>query len=260
MVRTYAFNPSTQSAGLPGSRKPPPELEDLRYQQQIKSNNDYSDSDILNKISNFDSSLSSASTNDHQIPSTSTSTPYILPGTTQLFGVRSVLINGQQFYQPIDPQLNYLINKEFASLGLIENKKQSTSIPTDPIQSQRDNDGNYYQKTMAAFQMNNFNNHQHIQQPQQLPEQNPKIFQQSFQLPKSRLESIPEIFNTEQHKPFSELGRAIQRNSVGIPIKYNDYSFDSSNFDNNKDVVSLEFYIMVRSIKPIEKIILQVDF
>jgi len=214
MVRTYAYNPSTQSAGLPGSRKPPPELDEENYNQPVE-NKVYRTPPPFNNLQpqNLDASLSSSSTGSNDIPTA----PQIVPGSTQLFGVRSVLINGQQFYQPIDPQLNYLINKEFAALGLIGNRNESSRIPSDPTQSQRNsaqtkqNEFQHQQATMAAFQIATqpqmFHALSHSNLPQLSNSNNYQPFSQS--LPRS-----------DSAKAFSEFDRAIQRNSVGVPIVY----------------------------------------
>ena len=214
MVRTYAYNPSTQSAGLPGSRKPPPELEEDNYKQPVE-NKVYRTPPPFNNIQpqNLDASLSSSSTGSNDIPTA----PQIVPASTQLFGVRSILINGQHFYQPIDPQLNYLINKEFAALGLIGNQRESSRIPSDPTQSQRNsfqpkrNEFQHQQATMAAFQM--------ATQPQIFHSVSHSNLSQSnnFSNSQSLSQSIP---RSDSEKGFSEFDKAIQRNPVGMPIVY----------------------------------------
>ncbi|KAE9553402.1 hypothetical protein FO519_003361 [Halicephalobus sp. NKZ332] len=218
MVRTYAYNPSTQSAGLPGSRKPPPELEEENYRQpQVVENKVYRTPPPFNNLppQNLDVSLSSSSTGSNDIPTR----PQIVSGSTQLFGVRSILINGQQFYQPIDPQLNYLINKEFAAIGLLGNQRESSAAPSDPAQSQRTsaqkkNDFQHQQTTMAFFQMATQPQVFHSLSYSNLPQLNNSNNSSNSQ---SLSQQIP---RSDSVKAFSEFGRAIQRNSVGMPIVY----------------------------------------
>uniref|UniRef100_A0AC35FMK3 CCDC66 domain-containing protein n=1 Tax=Panagrolaimus sp. PS1159 TaxID=55785 RepID=A0AC35FMK3_9BILA len=225
MVRTYAFNPSTQSAGLPGSRKPPQELlEQDRHLTHIPL--DASQTFPQQKVYEvfqqhpFDASLSSSSLSSGPLA------PQIIPGSTQLFGIRSILIDGQHFYQPIDPQLNQLINKEFATLGIINNNinrsnnnlhKNDYNPPADPGPSNQ----NYLSQNpvgLTAFHI--ANQHSHL---------NPS---QSF--------SHSHISRTDSLKAFSEYDPAIQKNHVGIPVNHNHKILQSPL--NQRDV-SNSFYL-----------------
>lgn len=213
MVRTYTFNPSTQSAGLPGSRTIPSEVNHVKYR---KSEPDFDVSQHLNTTlssltvfpnpTNLEASLSSSST----ISNETGSIPQIIPGSTQLFGVHSILINGQQFFQPIDPQLNYLINKEFAQLGLLKNDRQNSATPSDPVQSKKNSyDDQHHRSTMAAMQMAN---------------QHHMSLSHSHSNLSTILETKPNQHYSETmpklEKAFSEFDRAIQHNSVGLPLAY----------------------------------------
>uniref|UniRef100_A0AC34FHZ1 Uncharacterized protein n=1 Tax=Panagrolaimus sp. ES5 TaxID=591445 RepID=A0AC34FHZ1_9BILA len=207
MVRTYAFNPSTQSAGLPGNRKPPPEI--LQQDQHLSQLPlDASQSFPQQKVYEvfqqhpFDASLSSSSLSSGPSP------PQIIPGSTQLFGIRSILIDGQHFYQPIDPQLNQLINKEFASLGIINNSTRNNNNnnsipPADPGPSNQ----NYLSHNsvgLAAFHIAN------------QPYLNAS---QTFAHSQTRSDSS---------KTFSEFDPAIRNNQVGISVGQNQKGLQSA--------------------------------
>uniref|UniRef100_A0A914Y3M5 CCDC66 domain-containing protein n=1 Tax=Panagrolaimus superbus TaxID=310955 RepID=A0A914Y3M5_9BILA len=223
MVRTYAFNPSTQSAGLPGNRKPPPEVlqqDPHLIQLPLNDSQSFPQQKVYEVFQQhpFDASLSSSSLSSGPLP------PQIIPGSTQLFGIRSILIDGQHFYQPIDPQLNQLINKEFATLGIINNSnrnnnnsiKHDFNHPSDPGPSNQ----NYLSNNsvgLAAFHIAN--------QPYLNASQ---TFAQS------------QISRSDSSKAFSEYDPAIQNNHVGIPVVRNQKTLHSAvnqQRDNDKNMI-----------------------
>jgi hypothetical protein len=113
MVRTYAFNPSTQNTAdyLPGA-----------------SNHHLSNITLppLNVQTNQHFQPPNAHHNQHFQPpeqcpfsvyyKNTNSQQRITEDDTAVFGIRSVIINGQRYYQPVDQHLNRLLNEQFQSL------------------------------------------------------------------------------------------------------------------------------------------------
>lgn len=151
MVRTYNYNPSTQClldfAGVrrpcfePASSSPPLRRIDAMPDWQLgKSNRNelrYAAKGITpaatkhNYPSNY-SSTSNSSDGSHRI----TKSVEMMADITQLFGVRSVMIDGQRFYQPID------MSEKFGS-GFMDDSLRSigatkTSLHQDPLTGKLD--------------------------------------------------------------------------------------------------------------------------
>ena len=236
MVRTYAFNPSMQSAGLPGSRRPPPELRQespphlpsaLRQLPQEKVYEVFQQQP-------FDASISASSL------SSGPSMPQIIPGSTQLFGIRSVIIDGQQFYQPIDPQLNQLINKEFASLGIINNggnnnnipsRKHDQSPPSDPRPSNQNYSTQQNAGALAALHL--------ATQPYFAPSNMSHSYSNSSELSNSRNQPF---LRSDSLKAFSEFDPAIQKNHVGISLNHNSNLLNASSV-NQLSVSTIAYFV-----------------
>lgn len=127
MVRTYSFNPSTQcfTDDMPclkskntfyGSYNPSSNFEKTRYASENKLFTNYPPP-IERQNYNFNSRKNSLENNNNSIfalkPQMSASTSLsscssgartvlLMDDSTSIVGIRSVLINGQKFYQPID--------------------------------------------------------------------------------------------------------------------------------------------------------------
>uniref|UniRef100_A0A7E4W1N6 Ovule protein n=1 Tax=Panagrellus redivivus TaxID=6233 RepID=A0A7E4W1N6_PANRE len=225
MVRTYAYNPSTQSAGLPGSRKPPPELANnnaprrvpVAEQRQIQYNGDQMP--FMHQVfppeepRNLDASLSSGSSLG------SASSSQYVTGNTQLFGIRSVLINGQQFYQPLDSHFNMLINKEFAKLGILNDaapRNNNEMPPNDPTPVN-------YRPQMQLMGQPQLLGYQPAGQIYPGFPIASAVFHAStgnlaYQNVAKPQQSQDALRRSDSMKAFSEFEPAIQRNQVGVPM------------------------------------------
>lgn len=181
MVRTYAFNPSTQhSATLPGARE-----RDRNKSLSSSQPSMNTPSTFLQEIQN--SPLDSSFSSTH-----SSVSPSIVEGSLTVLGIRTVLIDGQTYYQPIEPELQRLLNQQLSNMGF--SQASATAAPQDPAPKHHQD---AHSKAMLAAlhiasQMNGFDGKAMAVAYGAGPRKNGRIMEKSFSEQKD-VESLPNL-------------------------------------------------------------------
>lgn len=128
MVRTYAFNPSTQhSASLPGARERESYLQHaiIPHRPSSPQHLPYLPFPIEMQTHPLDASFSTTS-------SSSSSGHNPMEGSLTIFGIRSVIIDGQLYYQPIDSDLQRAITQQVNAMGISKSNSSNSSTSSPP--------------------------------------------------------------------------------------------------------------------------------
>lgn len=184
MVRTYAFNPSTQiTESLPGSKTKresyPQPINEMAHQKQHQQ---FDTSPPQLAYVPFPMEMQGHSLDSSFSSSSSASIPSVVEGAWKIFGIRTVTIDGQTYYQPINPEIQRMINRQVENMGIMNKPSNSTSPPQDPCPI---NEGNH--ALLATMHL-------------------------------AASQSMDAINHKMQEKHFSEYDPAIRKNAVGLPL------------------------------------------